>query len=68
MANKDTHPLKSANDRDYDAWFRAKVREALEDTRPAVPSREVEAHFSRRRSVALSVAARRDRATEPGED
>jgi len=25
----------------YDAWFRAKVREALDDTRPAVPHRQV---------------------------
>jgi DNA-damage-inducible protein J len=25
----------------YDAWFRAKVREALDDTRPAVPHPQV---------------------------
>lgn len=25
----------------YDAWFRAKVREALDDTRPAVPHQQV---------------------------
>jgi DNA-damage-inducible protein J len=25
----------------YDAWFRAKVQEALEDTRPAVPHQQV---------------------------
>ncbi len=25
----------------YDAWFRAKVQEALEDARPAVPHRQV---------------------------
>lgn len=25
----------------YDAWFRAKVQEALDDTRPAVPHRAV---------------------------
>jgi len=25
----------------HDAWFRAKVREALNDTRPAVPHRQV---------------------------
>lgn len=25
----------------YDAWFRAKVREALEDDRPAIPHAEV---------------------------
>lgn len=25
----------------YDAWFRAKVREAMDDTRPATPHRQV---------------------------
>ena len=24
----------------YDAWFRAKVREAMEDPRPAIPHRQ----------------------------
>jgi hypothetical protein len=33
-----------------DAWFRAKVREALEDPRPAIPHAEVEAHFAGRRA------------------
>jgi DNA-damage-inducible protein J len=37
----------------HDAWFRAKVREALEDQRPAIPHDEVEAHFARRRAAAL---------------
>ena len=37
----------------YDAWFRAKVQEALDDPRPAVPHEEVEAHFSKRRAAAL---------------
>jgi DNA-damage-inducible protein J len=36
----------------HDAWFRAKVREALEDPRPAVPDEEVEAHFAKRRPAA----------------
>jgi DNA-damage-inducible protein J len=38
----------------HDAWFRAKVIEALEDTRQAVPSDDVEAHFARRRAAALA--------------
>jgi DNA-damage-inducible protein J len=40
----------------HDAWFRAKVREALEDARPPVPHEEVEAHFAARRKAALAKA------------
>ncbi|AXQ27476.1 type II toxin-antitoxin system RelB/DinJ family antitoxin [Solimonas sp. K1W22B-7] len=37
----------------HDAWFRAKVQEALEDLRPVVPHDEVEARFAKRRAAAL---------------
>jgi DNA-damage-inducible protein J len=37
----------------YDAWFRAKVREALDDPRPGIPHAKVEARFARRRAAAL---------------
>jgi DNA-damage-inducible protein J len=37
----------------HDAWFRAKVHEALNDPRPAVPHKKVEAHFAKRRAAAL---------------
>ena len=37
----------------YDEWFRAKVRQALEDSRPATPHDDVEAHFAKRRATAL---------------
>jgi len=37
----------------HDAWFRAKVQEALADPRPTIPNDQVEAHFSERRTVAL---------------
>jgi DNA-damage-inducible protein J len=37
----------------HDAWFRAKVQEALDDTRPAIPHAEVEARFRARRAGAL---------------
>lgn len=37
---------------EHDAWFRAKVREALDDSRPAVPQKRVEAHFAARRAAA----------------
>lgn len=36
-------------DEEYDAWFRAKVQEALDDPRPPIPDEEVRAHFARRR-------------------
>jgi DNA-damage-inducible protein J len=36
----------------HDAWFRAKVQEALADPRPAIPHEKVEAHFARRRAAA----------------
>lgn len=37
----------------YDAWFKAKVQEALEDPRPVVSHEEAEAHFAKRRASAL---------------
>jgi DNA-damage-inducible protein J len=40
----------------YDAWFRAKVQEALDDPRPALPHDKVEEHFAKRRETALRKA------------
>lgn len=37
----------------HDAWFRAKVLEALNDIRPDVSADDAEAHFARRRSAAM---------------
>lgn len=37
----------------HDAWFRAKVREALDDMRPDVPHEAVEAEFAARRTASL---------------
>jgi len=37
----------------HDAWFRAKVQEALDDPRPAIPHEQVEAYFAERRAAAL---------------
>ncbi|WP_395346606.1 hypothetical protein [Variovorax sp. UC122_21] len=37
----------------HHAWFRAKVQEALDESRPVVAHDEVEAYFSKRRAVAL---------------
>jgi DNA-damage-inducible protein J len=36
----------------HDQWFRAKVREALDDTRPSLSHEVVEAHFAARREAA----------------
>jgi len=47
-------PVRSSAD--HNAWFRAKVLEALEDTRPALANEDVSAHFARRRARALAGA------------
>ena len=41
----------------HDAWFRAKVLEAIDDPRPAIPHAAVEAIFAKRRKA----AARKER-------
>jgi DNA-damage-inducible protein J len=52
-ANEGALPLELvANSEAHDAWFRTKVREALEDTRPDISDDQVEAHFARRRATA----------------
>jgi DNA-damage-inducible protein J len=38
---------------EHDAWFRAKVQEALDDPRPAIPHEQVEAEFTARRAQAM---------------
>lgn len=59
-ANEGALPLELiTNSEAHDAWFRAKVREAVDDTRPDVPDDQAEAHFARRR------AAARRKASEP---
>lgn len=44
----------------YDAWFRKRVQEALDDPRPGIPDEEVEAHFARRRAAAVAKDAKDD--------
>jgi len=54
IANEGALPFPLATDPAvHDAWFRAKVQQALQDTRPAVAHDEVEAHFAKRRKAAL---------------
>src|SRR5277367_3357408 len=43
----------------HDAWFRAKVQQALEDSRPPIPHDQVEAHFAHRRAAALDSTTER---------
>ena len=54
VANEGTLPFGLATDpATHDAWFRAKVREAMDDPRPAIAHDDVEAHFAKRREAAL---------------
>ena len=50
--------IKKTDGSSHDAWFRAKVRRALNDPRPAIPHEKVEAHFAekKRRAAALRKA------------
>jgi DNA-damage-inducible protein J len=60
IANEGALPLGLTTDpAAHDAWFRARVREALEDDRPLVEEEEVEAHFAKRRAAA-SAKTRKD--------
>ena len=53
-ANEGALPFALTNDTAaHDAWFRAKVQEALNDPRPGIPHEKVEAHFAKRRATAL---------------
>jgi DNA-damage-inducible protein J len=61
IANEGALPFAFATDpAAHDAWFRAKVQEALDDPRPAIPHEEVEAHFAKRRATALRKAGEGD--------
>jgi len=52
-ANEGALPFELTNNAAaHDAWFRAKVQEALSDPRPGIPQMKVEAHFAKRRAAA----------------
>ncbi|HTH58686.1 MAG TPA: type II toxin-antitoxin system RelB/DinJ family antitoxin [Paraburkholderia sp.] len=64
IANEGALPFDFTVDPEvYDAWFRAKVREALEDPRPAIAADEVEARFAARRAAARRAAGGSDGGT-----
>ena len=53
-ANEGALPFSlSRNSAEHDAWFRARVQEALDDKRPAVAHERVEADFEKRRAAAF---------------
>lgn len=57
IANEGTLPAGLTVDPTaHDQWFRAKVREALDDPRPAVSDEDVKTHFAARRAKALKKA------------
>jgi DNA-damage-inducible protein J len=47
-------PFAPANNAAHDAWFRAKVMEAINDPRPAVGHDEVKRRMAKRRAAALA--------------
>jgi DNA-damage-inducible protein J len=50
-------PGFTADPATHEAWFRAKVQEALDDPSPLVPHDEVKARFAARRAAALKTLA-----------
>lgn len=65
VANEGALPFNFAVDPAvYDAWFRAKVQEALDDSGRATPHEDVEARFAKRRSAALRRARAGKRRSE----
>jgi DNA-damage-inducible protein J len=53
-ANEGALPFSlSRNAAEHDAWFRARVQEAIDDKRPTVSHQQVEKHFTLRRVNAL---------------
>lgn len=53
-ANEGALPLELvSNSEAHDVWFRAKVLQALEDTRPDLDDSAVQAHFAKRRVTAM---------------
>ena len=58
-ANKGALPFSlTADAAAHDAWFRTRVQEAIDDSRPLIPNEEVKARFTRRRSAALQAESK----------
>ena len=55
VANEGALPAGLTVDQDaYDAWFKAKVYEAMDDNRPPIADVDVKSHFAKRRAAALA--------------
>lgn len=59
-ANEGALPFELVDSAERDAWFRAKVLEAIADPRPAIPHEEVKARFAIRRAAALAASSEPD--------
>lgn len=60
IANEGSLPFELVSDPEtHDAWFRAKVRQALNDPHPPVSHVDVEDHFTKRRAAALKASETR---------
>ncbi|WP_031239465.1 type II toxin-antitoxin system RelB family antitoxin [Asticcacaulis sp. AC466] len=58
IANEGALPAGLTVDQDaYDAWFRAKVQDALDDPRPPIPHADVKARMAEIKAKALRAAA-----------
>jgi DNA-damage-inducible protein J len=56
MKTSDSHSKPLQSTAAHDAWFRAKVQEALDDPRPCIPHDQVQAYFAKRCSAAMRKA------------
>jgi DNA-damage-inducible protein J len=59
-ANEGALPFELVDPIKQDAWFRAKVLEALADPRPAIPHDEAKERFADRRRTALEAEAKKE--------
>jgi len=55
-ANEGALPLTPADNAAYNAWFRTKVQEALDDPRPMISHEEVKRRMAARRKKLLATA------------
>ena len=60
IANEGNLPIELTVKREeYDAWFRAKVLEAMNDSRPVVAHNQVEAMFATKRAALVAKPVQR---------
>jgi DNA-damage-inducible protein J len=57
-ANEGALPFAPADNAAHDAWFRAKVRESLHDSRGVLTEEEAEAYMAKRKAAARARAVK----------